>query len=489
MIFSSPRFLLFLVALLCILAGPWKHNHKKWILAVASCVFYAAWNYRYLALLLFISVVDYYCALRIHRNETQLARKRWLMVSIVSNLGLLSYFKYTNFFLDNFNLLTGGHIPHLNILLPAGISFYTFKTMSYTIDVYRRELEPCRRWMDYATFVTFFPELIAGPIVRASVFLPQMTRPIGPARARLALGSSIFLLGLTKKSFIADRLATIADPVFISPHLYSGMSIWAAVLAYTFQIYCDFSGYSDMAIGTATMIGYDLPQNFAMPYLSRDITEFWRRWHITLSSWLRDYLYIPLGGNRRGAGRTYLNLFITMALGGLWHGASWNFVLWGVLHGSALAVHKLIRRLSDDRPLIPAWLSAPSTFMFVVLCWVPFRSTSIANTRLMLTKMLTLQGGGAHWFPSYLPFMVATIAAGHAIGVVCAGALTRESWRARLRGIASQLGLRLRSNPISGWHVGLSLYPVGAAFVTILWVLILGLFSTGNVKPFIYFQF
>ena len=340
MIFSSVRFFIFLAITLAILGLISRRDLKKRFLAVASCFFYAAWDWRYLGLLLVISVTDYFCAIQISETNMRKRRKAWLILSLVSNLGILGWFKYFNFFIENANALLaqfGVSISHLNILLPAGISFYTFKTLSYTIDVYRKEIEPCRSWLDYATFITFFPELIAGPIVRGSVFLPQMGRSIGPTKERLIVGFSIFLQGFTKKVFIADRLATVADPIFANPGLYSSFSVWLGVVAYSIQIFCDFSGYSDMAIGVAKMIGYDLPENFNMPYLSASITEFWRRWHMTLSSWLKDYLYIPLGGNRKGRARTYINLMLTMLLGGLWHGASWNFVLWGGAHGLALA--------------------------------------------------------------------------------------------------------------------------------------------------------
>jgi alginate O-acetyltransferase complex protein AlgI len=245
MIFSSPRFLLFLCATLLVLAIPLRHEFKKRVLLVASCVFYAAWDYRYLALLFAVSVIDYYCAVRIARSDERRTRRRWVTFSVVSNLAILGYFKYYNFFVDNLNPVLawcGVHLPVLEILLPAGISFYTFKSMSYTIDVFRREIEPCASLMDYATFVTFFPELIAGPIVRASIFLPQMTRRIGPTADRLAVGASLFLLGLTKKVVIADRLAAPVDHVFARPSEFSATALWLAAIGYAVQIYCDFSG-------------------------------------------------------------------------------------------------------------------------------------------------------------------------------------------------------------------------------------------------------
>ena len=254
MIFSSPRFFVFLFVVLALLGQRFATKTKLSVLALASCLFYAAWDWRYLGLLIFISVVDYVCAARIQGSASAIQRKLWLGMSIVSNLGVLAYFKYVNFFIDNFNLVGSRfylHLDMMKVLLPAGISFYTFKTMSYTIDVYRRHLEPARSWMAYVTFITFFPELIAGPIVRASVFLPQMGRPIGPTARRLSVGFSVFLLGLTKKAVMADRLSTIADPIFADPRVFDAATLWCGLLAYTIQIYCDFSGYSDMAIGVA----------------------------------------------------------------------------------------------------------------------------------------------------------------------------------------------------------------------------------------------
>ncbi len=494
MIFSSPRFLGFLAALLTLLWAPWwTTTQRKRVLLVASCLFYAAWDVRYLGLLGAISVIDYAVANRIAATEEEPKRRAWLLVSVASNLGLLGYFKYNNFFLDNANValkVFGLSLPAAKILLPAGISFYTFKTMSYTIDVYRRSLKPEKSVIDYATFVTFFPELIAGPIVRGSVFLPQMSRDIRPSVDRLALGASIFLVGLTKKLLIADPMSKVADPIFASPGLYSGASIWIGVIAYTIQIYCDFSGYSDMAIGTAKMFGYDLPENFHMPYLATSVTDFWRRWHITLSQWLRDYLYIPLGGNREGRGRTYVNLFITMTLGGLWHGASWNFVLWGVLHGAALALHKLyLERFGDDRgkgPL-PDLVSAPLTLLFAMMCWIPFRAPSFAATKTIVARMWTLPADGALYFP-WPPMIQALVmvAFGHVIGVLLD--------RVRERGfdggaLLGALGARVEANAISGPYLRFRVTTVAGACLITAWILAIFFFAPTSTSPFIYFQF
>jgi alginate O-acetyltransferase complex protein AlgI len=490
MIFSSPRFLVFLVAILAVLAVPFRHELKKRILLVASCVFYAAWDYRYLALLFVVSVIDYYCAARIAETDNPRTRYRWVTFSVVSNLCILGYFKYFNFFIGNLNgllALSGRRIPAVDILLPAGISFYTFKSMSYTIDVYRREIEPCRSLMDYATFVTFFPELIACPIVRASIFLPQMTRRIGPTMDRVGAGASLFLLGLTKKVVIADRLAIPVDRVFAQPALFSGRALWAALIGYTLQIYCDFSGYSDMAIGTAKMIGYDLPQNFNMPYAARNITDFWRRWHMTLSAWLRDYLYIPLGGNRKGRGRTYVNLMLTMLLGGLWHGASWNFVLWGGLHGGALAAHKFSRSRGGHRFSVPAGLGWATTLVFVMLCWIPFRAAHTSDTIDFVRGMFIAASGHRSFPAETLQLALALVVPAHLIGLWLASAAVEP--RPFLSRLLRTMGAELATNPISSWTLRLGTQTLLGSFVLTLWLLLVLLSGETHARPFIYFQF
>jgi alginate O-acetyltransferase complex protein AlgI len=492
MIFTSTRFLVFLCLVLLGLSLLADRGSKKRFLGLASCFFYAAWDWRYLGLLLFISGVDYYAALRIAAAESRSSRKAWLLVSILSNLGVLGYFKYCNFFIENLNALTAGFgflIPHLDILLPAGISFYTFKTMSYTIDVYRTDLMPCRSWLDYATFVTFFPELIAGPIVRASVFLPQMDRDIGPTRNRVISGASLFCLGAFKKVFIANQVGGVSDAIFSAPALYDCGTTWCGVLAYTIQIYCDFSGYSDMAIGTARMIGYDLPDNFNLPYLSADITQFWRRWHMTLSAWLRDYLYIPLGGNRHGSLMTYRNLCLTMLLGGLWHGASWNFVAWGGLHGGALAAHKLWKTWSNGQIRIPKVCGWALTLLFVMVCWVPFRSKSFSDTVLLLRTMVGAGHGNYSWVPIWVLYALIICVVGHLLGAAIGGAaLTSppQCWRDRL---LDWLGLKFDNHSIAGWTVRLArLTPAGIYFILVTSFLVFS-FAPLNTSPFIYFQF
>ena len=487
MIFSSPRFLAFLLVLLALLGLRTSLRWRQLILGAASCLFYAAWDVRYLALLLGVSVVDYYAATQIHRATRENVRRGFLAASIISNLGLLAYFKYTNFLIGNFNVLFGSlglYVEAAHILLPAGISFYTFKTMSYTIDVYRREIPPCRSWLSYATFVTFFPELIAGPIVRASVFLPQMDRDIGPTRGRLSLGTSIFLLGLVKKLVIADPIAAAIDPIFADVGAYGAPSLWIAVVGYTVQIYCDFSGYSDMAIGVAKMIGYDLPENFTMPYISTSITEFWRRWHITLSSWLRDYLYIPLGGNRLSSLRTYINLATTMLLGGLWHGASWNFVAWGALHGTALAGHRLLRSRPWWRPL-PAVVAGPMTLLFVSLAWIPFRAATFGTTWLMLRRMFTWQSG-LSWIPTSVLVGVGAMVLGHGVGRILERSRGPDAPAERALAL---IDARVHRDPISSWFIELRFRRITSIYVAVVVMFLVFFFAATGTSPFIYFQF
>jgi alginate O-acetyltransferase complex protein AlgI len=492
MIFTSPRFLAFLIVLLLVMAVVRHRDANKRILALASCVFYAAWDWRYLGLLLAVSVIDYFAANRITDSETIPGRKGWLSVSIISNLGILGFFKYCNFFIENFNALTarfGFTVPHADILLPVGISFYTFKTMSYTIDVYRGHLKTCKSWLDYATFITFFPELIAGPIVRGSVFLPQMDRQIGPTTRRVVSGSSLFLLGVVKKLFIADRLAGTADTVFASPALFDTATTWCGVLAYSVQIYCDFSGYSDMAIGTARMIGYDLPENFRMPYISTSITEFWRRWHMTLSAWLRDYLYIPLGGNRQGVMRMYRNLFLTMLLGGLWHGASWNFVLWGGLHGCALAGHKLWTKHFSARVSMPALVGWLLTLLFVVLCWVPFRSRSFVDTITIMKSLFGFGAGPYTFIPVWLFRCLIICALGHLLGLLWLENHPGAKPMVFSEKLLNLLGMRIDNHPISGAFIVPDRLTVCGVYSISFILLMLFFFAPLNTSPFIYFQF
>ena len=306
------------------------------------CIFFYKASGFFVVLVIISAIADFVLSNAIYRQLQPHKKKLLLITSIVLNLGLLFYFKYTNFFIEILNSGFSAKINPLNILLPVGISFYTFENISYTVDVYRGEFVPVKRFSEYLLFLSFFPKLVMGPIVRAKDFIPQITQPYYITKDDFSDGFYLILAGLFKKLVISDYITlNLVNYVFDAPAKYSGLECLFAVYGYAVVIYCDFSGYSSVAIGIARWLGYKIPPNFLSPYQSLDITEFWRRWHISLSSWLRDYLYIPLGGNRKGKFRTYLHLFITMLLGGLWHGASFNFIVWGGLHGTALAIHKL----------------------------------------------------------------------------------------------------------------------------------------------------
>ncbi len=354
------------------------------------------WSVLCLAIIFLGSTLDYFIGRALGRTEAPRKRKALLLLSVVYYLGVLSIFKYANFAVDaahDLLALFGVEIAttHLRLVLPFGISFFTFETMSYTIDVYRRELPPCDRYLDYLLFVCFFPHLVAGPIVRPHQMLPQLARePVAKAEMQ-GRGLWLIALGLAKKIGIGDYLSiNLVARVFDSPERYSSLECLVAVYAYAIQIYCDFSGYTDVAIGSACLFGYELPQNFNAPYTARNHQDFWHRWHISLSTWLRDYLYVPLGGSRGGAWKTYRNLMITMLLGGLWHGASWNFVIWGGLHGVALAGTRMWqRRAGATRGGSDEWapLKIFLTFQYVCFAWVFFRAPTLGHATLLLGRI------------------------------------------------------------------------------------------------------
>jgi alginate O-acetyltransferase complex protein AlgI len=507
MVFTSWDFVIFFAVVLTVLWFARTRSERQLILLIASCIFYAWWKPIYLLLLLTPSMIDYWCALEIEKTDDPRRRKFWVVFSVTTNLALLAYFKYTNFFLSSIYDLLGRRFEPLDIVLPVGISFYTFKTLSYTIDVYRREIKACHSLWQYAMFVTYFPELVAGPIVRASVFLPQMQRSLRPSWARAAVGLQVVLLGVTKKLVIADQLSIFVDPVFADPGAFSPFTMASAVMAYSLQIYCDFSGYSDIAIGISKIIGFDLPENFNMPYIATSVVDFWRRWHMTLSLWLRDYLYIPLGGNRHGKVKTYRNLMVTMILGGLWHGASWNFVLWGFLHGSALAVNHWWTRERNGAqkraaggPASP-WRTFASwafTYYFICLTWVFFRSQSFDATLIILRKLFLLDRTGIDWFYSPLFMVLPIIVFGHALGMLAArrklapGSTPRHilppDWAESLY---VWMGGRFAVKPsaVAGIYVLIPMPTFVGGFVYAIWIIGLFLFSSLNTSPFIYFQF
>ncbi len=362
-----------------------------------SLYFYYKSSGIYFLLLVFAATSDYWIARGIYMARYRWVQ-RWLVaLSILINLGMLGYFKYTNFLIDISNQLFGqGFLQFQNIFLPVGISFFVFQSMSYTIDIYRAELKPLNNWTDYLFYLSFFPQLVAGPIVRARDFIPQIRRnPVIVTQEMFGTGVFLILTGLFKKAIISDYISlNFVDRIFDDPLLYSGFECLTGIYGYALQIYCDFSGYSDMAIGIALLLGFRFPKNFDAPYKSATITEFWRRWHISLSTWLRDYLYISLGGNRKGRVRTYMNLLVTMLLGGLWHGAAIRFVLWGALHGIALALHKLWMTLIPSAKATGAEMSRGNrifgmiiTFHIVCLGWLMFRAESMQVVGQMLHQI------------------------------------------------------------------------------------------------------
>lgn len=406
MLFNSFIFFIFLAVVLPLYYWLPKKLRNP-LLLVASYVFYGYWDYRFTALLAISTVIDFFVGQKLHASVNLGVRKRWLALSMSSNLGILAVFKYYGFFISSFAPLAaifGGNLDylHLNIILPVGISFYTFQTMSYTIDIYRRKLEPTNNFIDFAVFVSFFPQLVAGPIERASNLLPQIAKVPLPSRIQIEKGIVLIATGLFKKVMIGDTAGRIVDHVFARPDIYKSPELLAALVLFSIQIYADFSGYSSIARGTAKLLGIELMKNFEQPYLSRNITEFWRRWHISLSSWLRDYLYISLGGNRKGISRTYVNLMLTMLLGGLWHGASWNFVIWGGLHGLYLAAHKMIlgsKKISDHFHYNGPWsfvrflFNISLTYLLVLFTWLFFRATDFHTASIFLQKMIYWESG------------------------------------------------------------------------------------------------
>jgi len=402
MVFTELRFLLFFAVVMAVYWSLRSDAARKRFALVASWTFYGLWDWRFLSLIFISTAVDYIVGIRLHAAEDPAKRRRFLWLSLLTNLGILGFFKYFDFFSESATDFFGwlGFTVNpvlLDVVLPVGISFYTFQTLSYTIDVYRRKLKPTRSVVDFALFVAFFPQLVAGPIVRAADFLPQLTRSIRWESVDKRAALSLFLVGFFKKAVVADNVAPFVDQYFANPSAFDGASAVGATLLYAVQIYCDFSGYSDMAIACGALLGYDLGRNFDAPYLARSVTDFWRRWHISLSSWLRDYLYISLGGNRGGYWKTHRNLMATMVLGGLWHGAAWSFVVWGFLHGLALMVHKEWgRRLKDDHPLrrVSAWIGLPLTFWWACLAWTFFRATSLSDAWVAASAWVTWQGPG-----------------------------------------------------------------------------------------------
>ena len=399
--FNSVQFMVFLPLVLLVYGRVLARERRRDVfLLVASYVFYMSWDWRYAGLILFSTLVDFVVGARMYTASGTARRRTLLIISLVVNLGVLGVFKYFNFFMDTaqglFALmgLSTVELPHARLLLPVGISFYTFQSLSYTIDIYREGMKPERSFVKFALFVAFFPQLVAGPIVRASHFLPQLHRDPDVTRSRTQRGAARMFRGLFKKVVIADLLAGLGvDAVFADPSGYSSLTLLLALYGYAFQIYNDFSGYSDIAIGVAMMLGFDIPENFNRPYLARNPREFWSRWHISLSTWLRDYLYIPLGGNRGSNRKTIRNLMITMILGGLWHGAALNFVFWGLWHGLLLVAFRSARKsaegLSRGRIIVERFFC----FHLITVSWLLFRIGGVGDLAAYLRGLFSLTGG------------------------------------------------------------------------------------------------
>ncbi|WP_299458168.1 MBOAT family O-acyltransferase [uncultured Microscilla sp.] len=393
MLFNSLEYIIFLplvfVVYWCLFT---KLKHQNILLLVASYIFYGWWDWRFLFLIIFSSLVDYLIGLKIFHTQQQTKRQKWLIASLVSNLGILSLFKYFNFFsssLQDMLLLLGWQVDTitLNLILPIGISFYTFQTLSYTIDIYRGNLQPSKNIISFFLYVSFFPQLVAGPIERGTNLLPQINAPRIFKYELFKAGLFQIFIGLVRKMVIADSLGVYVDSVYGYPEAQNSTTVLVATIFYAFQIYFDFAGYSDIAIGSAKLLGFHFNQNFNLPYFSQSITEFWRRWHISLSFWLRDYLYISLGGNRKGITITYRNLMLTMLLGGLWHGSSWNFVIWGGIHGIALIFERFLLNTRDKKF---GWVGCLYTFLIVLVAWVFFRAKDLKSALFILNKLFEM---------------------------------------------------------------------------------------------------
>lgn len=401
LIFTNGLFL-FLFAIFAIFYYAWRENLNRRIIYVIlfSLYFYYKTSGFYFLLLILVSIWDCLLGILIHKSGKQLNKRIYLAISVCLNLSLLGYFKYTGFLMGIFSTITNGNLEFENIFLPIGISFFTFQSMSYVIDIYRGRIAPLRLYIDYLFYISFFPQLVAGPIVRARDFIPQITRKLYVSREMFGTGIFLICTGIFKKSIISDYIGVnFVDRIFDNPLLYSGFENLLGVYGYALQIYCDFSGYSDIAIGLALLLGFHFNKNFDSPYKSATITEFWRRWHISLSSWLKDYLYISLGGNRKGNVRTYINLIITMLLGGLWHGAALRFILWGALHGISLAVHKFTMGLFSgfkaqgiDMPRWRRLIGVFVTFHIVCLGWILFRAETLQTGVIMVQQIFTKFG-------------------------------------------------------------------------------------------------
>ena len=494
MLFNSLQFLLFFP----VVAGLYFTCPKRWrwaLLLVASYYFYMCWKPEYVLLILASTVVDYFSGLKMSAAPDKRSRRPWLTLSLSANLGLLFAFKYWNFFADSTRDLLGAFnifadIPEFSALLPVGISFYTFQTLSYSIDIYRGQLRPERHFGRFALFVSFFPQLVAGPIERASRLLPQLQVEHHFDYERVSSGLRQMIWGMFKKVVVADRLAVYVDAVYSDPSAHQGLPLIAATYFFAFQIYCDFSGYSDIAIGAARVLGFDLMENFRRPYLARTLSDFWRRWHISLSTWFRDYVYIPLGGNRASAARWFSNLAITFLVSGLWHGANWTFVAWGALHGGYLIFaivtagprERLFSNLGlPESSRSRAALDIVVTFHLALVAWVFFRADSLGDAILVFQQ--STQGLSAQ----LAPMLDGDVRAAYQAAVIAVGVPKSEF-------VLGLLGLLFVTVVDSVQERGgLSLPHGSARFLRFAWydllILLIILLGAFGQQQFIYFQF
>lgn len=471
MVFSSIVFIFYFLPVVLLVYYLAPDKAKNVVLLIASLVFYAWGAPDFFPIFIASMICNFLITNKMHNTEAPKAKKGWLAVSMVLNIGLLAYFKYMNFFVDNVNALlqltNHAAIQFTRVALPVGISFFTFQSISYTIDVYRKVSEPLRRWYDYMLYISLFPQLIAGPIIRYNTIADQLVSRSIPMEDRVG-GFMRFTVGLGKKVLIANTLAVFADEVFAMDFgSMSSGTAWLGILAYTFQIYFDFSGYSDMAIGIGRMLGFRFGENFNVPYISQSISEFWRRWHITLGGFMKEYLYIPLGGNRVSRGRTYFNLWVVFLISGLWHGASWNFVLWGVFHGTFLILDRLFMLdILKKMGRIPSILL---TFLVVVLGWVVFRAETVGDAWHFYQALFAFrQGATAAVAPQFLLFLLLAVFFSFSpvfrLGDKCMGALYSET---HSKGVT------------------IALFTVSM----LLFFLSVGNLAVTDFNPFIYFRF
>jgi D-alanyl-lipoteichoic acid acyltransferase DltB (MBOAT superfamily) len=470
LLFSSSLFMGLFLVFYTIYICTYNFNRFRTVYVLFfSLFFYYKAGGMYFILLIVASILNYFLSNFLHKAKKTEKRKVLVTLLVVINLGILAYYKYTNFIIGNINAVFNGDISFQNIILPIGISFFLFQAISYAIDVYRRQIEPAGNLLDFSFYLCFFPQLVAGPIVRAKEFLPQMHEKLNLTKEEMGRALFLIMVGIIKKAVISDYISlNFVDRVFSAPSSYTAIENLLAAYGYAIQIYCDFSGYSDIAIGLALLMGFKLPVNFLTPYKSKSVTEFWRRWHISLSSWLRDYLYISLGGNRGGKARTYINLFLTMLIGGLWHGAAWRFVVWGTLHGMALAIERLLKPyIRMPQNIFTRFIGIILTFHFVTFAWIFFRAPDFSTAMELMEMVSQLSFKAEHW-------LSVTVAYKNVLIVLLAGFIMH---------FLPDRFVRWLQNVFTAMPVIAKALVIGL----VLWLVYAT--ASSEVQPFIYFQF